>query len=83
MKVFTLDKNYSIVCEFENTVQGFRHVAVLLKNGYGERGEKTVVNYLNRTWECFEFETVLKRCIDDNFQGAEHKKYINKIKRTM
>jgi hypothetical protein len=82
MRVFTLNKIYSISCEFEQTRQGFRHVATLLKNGYNNGfGRETKVNYLNRTWECFEFETVLKRCIEDNFEGAEQKKFINKIKK--
>lgn len=81
MKVFTFNNVYSIACEFEETKQGFKHVATLLKNGCGQGNGETVVRYLNRTWECYEFETVLKRCIDDNFEGVEHKKFINKIKK--
>jgi hypothetical protein len=82
MKTFKLNNLYSVSCEFEETKEGFRHTANLLKNGV-LIGEETIVNYLNRTWECFEFETVLKKCIDNHFEGVDHKKLISLVKRTM
>ena len=47
MRLFDLDKNYSVVCEHEDTRNGFRHVATLLHHG-NEIG-KAKCTYLNRT----------------------------------
>lgn len=64
MRTFTLDKNYTIVCDFVKTRSGFKHVATLLRNG--EEIDDTKVCYLNRTWESFEFETVLRKLLARN-----------------
>ena len=52
--------------EFQNTSEwtrnGFRHVSVLLKNG--EVLARETVNYINRTWESYQFKTSMSKCID-------------------
>ncbi len=62
MKVFKLNKDYSIVCESEGTRTGFRHIAVIMRSGY-EIG-RVKCTYLNRTWECYQFESVLQKALD-------------------
>lgn len=56
--------NYSIVCEYQNTRSGFRHVATLLKNNHEIDRQK--VCYLNRTWERFTYETVIQKTLEKN-----------------
>lgn len=78
MRSFTLNKDYQVVCESEATRSGFRHVATLLH--HGNECEKTKICYLNRTWESFEFESVLLRIIDAHFEGEERQGFVNIIK---
>jgi len=72
-----LSKKYSISCRFVCTRSGFKHVATVLKNGVVDF--QTEVNYLNRTWESYEFETVLKRAIEKYFGDKEEKKFLNLV----
>jgi hypothetical protein len=80
MKLFKLDDIYSVVCKSESTRYGFRHLAYLMKNGYEVC--KTKACYYNRTWECYQFETVLKSAIDKYFDNNEEQRlqYREKIK---
>jgi len=71
MKVFKLNDEYSVACEFHGTRNGFKHTAVLLhKNRAGNSVEvdRCKVNYYNRTWERYEFRTVLIKMIDKYFK---------------
>ena len=78
MKIFNLDGMYSVVCNSESTRTGFRHVATLCKNGVSIAKAKCV--YYNRTWECYEFESVLIEIIEKNFSGSEKEKYLQAVK---
>jgi len=78
MRIFNLNKVYNIVCNSESTRYGFRHLATLHKSGY-EVG-KAKACYYNRTWEVFEFESVILELINDNFTGAEKQKFLKTIK---
>jgi hypothetical protein len=72
MTTFRLDPlhdKYEVVCEAQNTRTGFRHVAVLLRNGI--EIDRTKCTYQNRTWESFQFQSVLHKIIGRNFDGAE------------
>lgn len=73
MREFRLNDEYTVVCEAQNTRTGFRHVAVLLRNG--DEIDRTKVCYQNRTWERFTFETVLFDLIDKCFKGEEADKF--------
>lgn len=81
MRMFTLNKNYTVICESEDTRNGFRHVATLLKNGslYGSEKARATKSYTNRTWERFQFESVLLKLVNDNFEGEERQGFINII----
>jgi len=78
MRIFNLNNEYNIVCNWENTRYGFRHLATLHRNGFSIA--KAKVCYYNRTWESYEFESVLLRIIDENFTGREKEKFIKKFK---
>jgi len=73
MRIIRLDDKYSVVCNSVSTRNGFRHDAVLMENGV--EVAKAKVNYLNRTWEAHEFDTVITRVILKYFKGDELNKY--------
>jgi hypothetical protein len=77
MKIFHLNKKYNVVCDWQNTRYGFRHIAVLHKNGFEIARAKCC--YYNRTWESFEYESVIKKIIEANFEGKEKQKYLKKL----
>jgi hypothetical protein len=62
-RIFKFDESRSIVCESQNTRYGFRHLATLFINGQ-EGWLKAKCCYYNRTWESFEFETVVKELLE-------------------
>ena len=61
-KIFHVKKGIEIVAHSENTRSGFRHIAVLYVDG--DEVERAKVTYQNRTWERYEFESVLKSLLD-------------------
>ena len=71
MKIFKIKDNVEVVCESEKTRSGFRHVAVLHMDG--NEVARAKVCYLNRTWESFEFETVLRKLLENSALSAEEK----------
>ena len=72
-----LNENYTISCKFVNCQNGFRHVAKVLKNGWIDF--ETSCKYQNRTWECYEFETVIKQAINDYFNEPLKSEFMEKI----
>jgi hypothetical protein len=73
--MFFLDDTYSVVCQFAKTRQGFKHIATLIRNGLEVCEVKEC--YLNRTWERFEYETVLCKLVRKFFtKEAEQQKYL-------
>lgn len=52
-------KEISFVCRWEKTRTGFRHCVET------EDGIKKNASYLNRTWECYQYQTALHRCIEE------------------
>lgn len=60
--VQTIDtENLHIICATYNTRNGFAHECSIYGGGYVWEYK---VNYLNRTWECFTYETLLKHAAD-------------------
>jgi len=78
MCIFHLDDEYKIVCDWKKPRSGFKHTAVLHRNGFivGE----TKVCYLNRTWERFEYQSVLEKIVGLQFDGEEEQKYRDILK---
>ena len=54
--------DFTVLCHSEGTRYGFRHLGDLYINGIFERSDK--VCYYNRTWERFEFETLISKLAD-------------------
>jgi len=79
MQIFRINKSSSIVCEWKKTRSAFKHTAKLLINGYVET--ETKICYSNRTWESFEFESVIKKLLDntDILTTAQKTRFLNKI----
>lgn len=61
-RIFKLNNTTKIVCDAVGTRCGFRHNARLFINGYEQ--DKAKCCYYNRTWERFEFETVLLELLE-------------------
>ena len=72
MKVFQINKNISVVCNSENTRYGFRHLATLMIDG--KEADKAKCCYYNRTWEKYEFESVLKELAEKTQVLSENEK---------
>jgi hypothetical protein len=71
-RIFKVNETIEIVCDWVNTRYGFRHDARLFVNGY-ER-EKAKCCYYNRTWEPWEFHSVLTKLIDQTDQLTQEEK---------
>lgn len=72
MKVFRLNNTYSIVCERHSRRGGFKHVATLIRNGH--EIDTTKACYLNRTWERYTYQTVLRDMINNTTELTDKEK---------
>lgn len=62
MKNFRVNEKIEIICESKKTRSGFKHIATLLING--SETDNTKCCYLNRTWERYEYQSVLSKIIE-------------------
>lgn len=67
----------SVILWSENTRTGFRHIAVLCFGGY--EVDRTKCTYINRTWERYQFESVLLKIADSKKLSAEEREEMLKI----
>lgn len=77
MKTFQLTENIQAVANWAKTRNGFKHEATILKNGQEVGFAK--VNYLNRTWEAYEYQTAISNAIDKSTLSAEEKKKLQEV----
>jgi hypothetical protein len=63
MAMFKISNNIRIVCESKGTRSGFNHFATVYVNDSEKATAK--VHYINRTWEAYEFDTVIERVAQD------------------
>ena len=62
IKKFNIDgKEIEFVNESLDTRNGFKHVTTMFINNC-EYGRNTCY-YLNRTWECYRYQTVMRGCV--------------------
>jgi len=83
MKTFRINKDYQIVCEYQKTRNGFKHTAKLKQMTFFNTVSETKVCYLNRTWENFEYETVIEKLLSFNtdiIPKGTQTKFLNKCK---
>lgn len=60
------DENYSIVCEYSKTRNGFKHTCNLIAD-FGVNVAVAKFNYINRTWERFEYQSTIKALLNNHF----------------
>jgi hypothetical protein len=63
MKIFKINEQIQIECEWKRTRVAFKHTARLRFND--RVVDETKICYLNRTWESYEFESVLRKLIQN------------------
>jgi hypothetical protein len=56
---FKINDHVTVFCHTEDTRSGFRHLATLFDNGMIRARAKEC--YINRTWERYDYQTVLRR----------------------
>jgi len=81
MKIYNITKQLTAICEYHKTRNGFKHTATLSRNGYEYESVKCC--YLNRTWERYQYETVLKNLFDkvkNNLTKYETRRFKTAIK---
>src|SRR5258708_7600362 len=77
MKTFKINETTEIVCEWKKTRMAFKHVATLIING-SER-DSVKICYQNRTWERFEYDSVIEKLLEKNFSKEEKEKALGVI----
>lgn len=76
MATFQINKQIKIVCDASKTRNGFKHTATLYLKGV--QRESVKINYLNRTWERYEFDSVIEKLADDSKSLTDAQKNIVK-----
>lgn len=64
MEIFKVQNNgneYEFVCSFKSTRSGFNHDCTMFVNGRWE--VETSCHYINRTWESYNYQTVMLRAV--------------------
>ena len=74
MKIFKITEHIEVVCDSAKTRNGFKHTATLMIDGAEQ--ESTKCNYLNRTWERYEYQSVLQKVINNSKVLSEEDKKI-------
>lgn len=78
MKTFRINKNLTIVCDTINTRYGFKHEARLMNDG--RRIDFAKCCYYNRTWESFEYESVIRDLLrKSNLPKGQQTRFLNKL----
>jgi hypothetical protein len=61
MKIFKVNENIQIICDRKTAKNGFKHIAKLMVNK--KEKTRTSISYMNRTWESYEYESVLNSLV--------------------
>lgn len=70
MSKFTVNnREFEFLCHAVRTRNGFAHVCRLYIDGV--RFTEAKINYLNRTWERYEFQSVMRRAVDQIIDSSE------------
>ena len=59
--MFKITERIEIVCDWKKTRNGFKHEATLFLDG--RESDRAKCCYLNRTWESYEYQSVMKELI--------------------
>lgn len=77
MEIRKLKHNYQFVNESGGNRMGFYHKSTLFLGGREIVSKK--VQYYNRTWECYTFQTSMRHCIN-NYIENELQKFTREYK---
>ena len=66
-KITVNGNEYEFVNNSRSTRSGFAHDTTLFKGNYSIG--KASCHYLNRTWECYRYQTVMRCCISNLING--------------
>lgn len=69
-------KEWTIACMSGDRRNGFYHECHLIHPMTSETVRKERANYVNRTWESFQYETCIKQLIRSYFKGEPKWKLI-------
>lgn len=72
IRVFRINDKMEIQAVSEKTRNGFRHIAKLIVNG--QEVDKSTVHYLNRTWESYEYQSVIHDLINKSSYISKNEK---------
>jgi len=77
MKIFKINSNIEVHCQTWER-KGWGHEGTLYA---GDKSQKVSIRYYNRTWEKYQFESVLEKLADENeilspYQLRKFKKFI-------
>jgi hypothetical protein len=76
-----LDNHFTIGCEYKKMRDGFNHYATLFHDGHPWQTEK--VHYINRTWESYDYQSVMQKLVDKtNYLNPKEKMKIKKYLQT-
>lgn len=76
-RVFRINDRMEIRATSESTRNGFRHIAKLYVDG--KEVDKSTVHYLNRTWESYEYQSVIHDLINkSSYVSKEDKEQVKK-----
>lgn len=75
-RMFQITPHINASCRSENTSYGFRHLCTIFKNGRDVGHAKAT--YYNRTWEAYEFQSVLKDAINSADLTPKEKAFAKK-----
>lgn len=73
MKCYEFGGKYQVICNFKKTRNGFKHTAVIRDERYNSICE-TKCCYLNRTWEAYEYQSVIHKAIGMTFGAIGKRK---------
>lgn len=59
---------YTFVNKAVNTRNGFKHTSTLVMNG--EWLVEATIHYINRTWERYQFQSVMRKCVEISINTA-------------
>lgn len=77
MKIFEMNDQIRIVADWKKTRNGFKHEATLFFEGREAGFAKCT--YLNRTWEAYEYQSVLQEVAEKASIPAELKPALNEF----
>lgn len=76
-KITVNGREYEFINSSRNTRSGFAHDTTLFIDG--RYTEESSCHYINRTWERYTYQTVMRKCID-NMITEEYNRFIDNYK---